>query len=62
MGEWQPISTEPKDRTMFLGYYDEWQCVMFYDAHNKVYLTDDSRSFAYPTHWQPLPNPPEEQQ
>lgn len=56
--QWQPIDTAPKDGSAFLGYFDEWQCVMIWDMGNKRFLTDDGRHFAYPTHWMPLPQPP----
>jgi hypothetical protein len=55
---WQPIETAPKDGSVFLGYYDDWQCTMIYDRGNRMFLTDDGRNFAYPTHWMPLPPPP----
>jgi hypothetical protein len=56
--EWQDISTAPKDGSVFLGYYDDWQCTMIFDRDNRAFLTDDNRNFAYPTHWMPLPAPP----
>ena len=74
MTEWRPIETAPKDGTFILlagpsGYittpirvsvgrydperrpYSPWQ------THSDDDFTDDGEE---PTHWMPLPNPPEE--
>ena len=60
--EWRPISTAPKDRTIELGFD--------YPGHlftcSSGYWTDHNgggwvRQCLYqPTHWRPLPQPPEE--
>jgi hypothetical protein len=57
--QWQDIATAPKDGSVFLGYYDDWQCTMIYDRGNKRFLTYDGMNFAYPTAWMPLQTPPE---
>ena len=58
--QWQPIETAPKDGSLFLGVMDDgWQFVALWDRGNKRFITDDARNFAYPTHWMPLPEPPQ---
>ena len=58
--EWQPISTAPKDDTrllileesgqMIVGLYD---CEMWWEQNMEYALNN-------PTHWMPLPDPPNE--
>ena len=72
--QWQPIETAPKDGTYFLmgnaggafvGHYKShaesgyrfdspWRCVML----NCWHMSEETR-YAGPTHWMPLPPPPE---
>ena len=33
--QWQDIATAPKDGSLFLGFYDGWQCTMIYDRGGK---------------------------
>jgi hypothetical protein len=62
MNEWQPIETAPKDGT----------AILCWDGHNRVICRRDNGHFNVihdsedyhwseysPTHWQPLPAPPE---
>ena len=59
---WQPIETAPKDGTAILvntGYaHDAWQYVT---AHyrNDLWVACCSSSIVRPTHWMPLPEPPQ---
>jgi len=56
---WQPIETAPKDGAPFLGCDADFTYVAIWDIGNRVHLTDTGRGFCYPTHWMPLPAPPE---
>lgn len=64
--EWQPIETAPKDRTMFVvrGFNVEVRKDYHYDTDPYcVWATGDGferwpHPFK-PTHWMPLPAPPE---
>lgn len=67
MSDWRPIETAPKDGTRLLGYYPQnedyirvgviqWMKPRGYDYHwtwDGSWMPDD------PTHWQPLPEPPQ---
>lgn len=58
---WQPISTAPKDGTRILvvgGKYTEPVIVMA-DIGWWLYANDKFGLTSLPTHWQPLPSPPE---
>jgi len=57
--KWQSIETAPKDGTPFLGCEPDYIFVAIWDRGNRVHLTDTGRGFCYPTHWMPLPPPPE---
>jgi hypothetical protein len=60
--EWQDISTAPKDGTAVLAYDPSWYDVPYPMKMNRfgrwVHWFDDHGPF-HPTHWQPLPEPPE---
>lgn len=58
---WQPIETAPKDDTEFLGWNGAsiektWRG--WHDGEKPVYVYADYWSWL-PTHWMPLPSPPE---
>ncbi len=62
---WRPIETAPKDGTWFLAY---WPVLTFEDRiqitrwlHGDCRFVDasDFMDHIQPTHWQPLPTPPE---
>lgn len=67
MSEWQPIETAPKDSTQILAYaFNERFGNMFYGvaewATKKSADTVAGWFWPYairPTHWMPLPTPPE---
>lgn len=75
MTEWQPIKTVPKDGTRIIAYfggrvgvrevswgqsaYDDFDLWVVDDCkHGPYYLRGYSKP--YPTHWQPLPAPPQD--
>ncbi len=68
MSEWQPIETAPRDGTHVIVAYDEIVGEARFDdeggPHAGWYWTDQHWTDAvggeafYPTHWQPLPEPP----
>jgi hypothetical protein len=59
---WQPIETAPKNESILLsvggkilvGHYK-----LMWQAWQAEYSHDDHGSIPTPTHWQPLPTPPE---
>ena len=72
MSEWQPIETAPKDGTGVLGYFPELKGYVapqeFIPMHwsgwgGGIWCNSTSGHnllSAKPTHWMPLPTPPEE--
>jgi hypothetical protein len=66
--EWQPISTAPKDGTLFLAFLAEpfefggqQICVGTFDADMEDWICDapdGGWAFISPTHWVPIPAPP----
>jgi hypothetical protein len=62
MSDWQPIETAPKDGTKILAWeFDDYTIVWWGVSASGWYgwkFSDDWIS-CYPTHWQPLPAPPE---
>ena len=62
MSEWQPISTAPKDGEWILLYEerDDEHAIEcgFFDCGD--WYGPDHIYTIYPTHWQPLPEPPEQ--
>lgn len=70
MSEWQPIETAPKDGTHILLAWSYkngtpprvsecfWRNDMPF-SQDGVWWCFHGRMFAEPTHWQPLPTPPE---
>ena len=65
--KWQPIETAPRDGTMFLGFIDNKgedfneMLVMFCKHAREPFWTthSDDHIGMNPTHWMPLPTPPE---
>jgi len=62
MSKWRPIETAPRDGSWFLGWCDSWAAPFAVYSHKGRYRGYDGRAihqdFA-PTHWMPLPDPPE---
>jgi hypothetical protein len=57
---WQPIETAPKDGTAVLGWdKDEGSDVMHFREGLWMQRVDDACWVRTPTHWRPLPPPPE---
>lgn len=71
MTEWQPIETAPKDGTVILAYrkdagifeahYVSPAEMIASDDEKLAWFTTDGEDLTndLPTHWQPLPKPPE---
>ena len=56
---WQPIETAPKDGTGLLVYSDERIIsAMWSDGADDWVEVVHEYTFANPTHWMPLPEPP----
>lgn len=59
MTKWQPIETAPKDAHEILVYEDGEMSITYWNKYAECWDYDvvcDSK----PTHWMPLPEPPEE--
>ena len=54
---WQPIETAPKDGRFILAWSD-YDCT-FIGIFNGTWWIDDHDNICRPTHWMPLPAPPE---
>ncbi len=63
MNKWQTIETAPKDGTVILGFVPHdcggYILSLCYTGYERWSGTVDFNDF-YPTHWMPLPNPPED--
>lgn len=67
-GVWYPISTIPEDLEVLIAYDEPHFGVMgkditigYYDSPAKeVHWNNPPRKLLRPTHWTPLPNPPED--
>lgn len=58
MSDWQPISTAPRDGTAFLAFDGEIN-VGFWDRAASSWSISGEFTF-HPSHWMPLPQPPED--
>lgn len=60
MTEWQPIETAPRDGKLIVVYTEGIVDIAFYGAreHWVTFAFNRGKS---PTHWIPLPEPPEEE-
>ena len=63
--QWQPIETAPKDGTRILGAWPQlrkWWTIqpVFFHCGDWIHGWDEDEDLAlYPTHWMPLPTPPQ---
>lgn len=57
MSDWQPIETAPKDSTEILAWDGDEIKIVWWGGLNGWLFSDDWIR-VYPTHWQPLPEPP----
>ena len=65
---WQPIETAPRDGTEMLlwdgtnlgvGFRTDTAWGLVFELHNWEWGHEISFKTVYPTHWMPLPEPPE---
>lgn len=66
-GGWQPIETAPKDGTVFIAFEagDAYRCNWLEQHDGEGHFSAGwwdhvNDSFENPTHWMPLPTPPQE--
>jgi hypothetical protein len=59
MSEWQPIETAPKDGTEFLAFQPGWELDFAWWDQARGMWMDRHGDQTVPTHWIPLPPPPE---
>ena len=59
--EWRPIETAPKDGVFVLITDGDVVQIGYYEDHLMAWRSDadQCRLWSDPTHWQPLPAPPE---
>lgn len=67
MGEWRSMDTAPKDGTEFLAFWSYSTGIFKYIqpmkwVDERFVISWDHDDEINPTHWMPLPKPPEEQQ
>jgi hypothetical protein len=59
---WQPIETAPKDGSVIIGWHKKWQELSMIDFDNRekkwMGRFPGFIPFDQPTHWMPLPPPP----
>ena len=60
MNDWQPIATAPKDGTLVLVYYREGGMAVRRILSSGACVDVLRNRSGYPTHWMPLPDPPQE--
>ncbi len=62
-GGWRDMASAPKDGTAILAWDGEFQVVIVWSTHSKTWFTLDGgvgyEDWDSPTHWHPLPLPPE---
>lgn len=57
---WRPIEEAPKDGTKFLGVSEDgYMAVWFSDCDWEDWRSNDDLAFDSPTHFRPLPKPPQ---
>lgn len=61
MSNWQPIDTAPKDGTLVLVYYREGGMAVRRFRKSGRCVDVLNNNAGQPTHWMPLPPPPQDQ-
>ena len=57
MAEWIPVTERlPDDRSYVLACFDDIQAIAYYD--DSMWREVITHAVFYPTHWMPLPDPP----
>jgi hypothetical protein len=58
---WRPIETAPKDGTFILAWFEEAQqhLLLWWFANHWRFKGNDTIPLMDPTHWMPLPEPPD---
>jgi len=56
---WQPIETAPKDGRWILVARDDMQGVVWWNKNSDHWALAPLSYFDRPTHWMPLPQPPQ---
>lgn len=58
MAEWIPVTERlPDNRNYVLACFDDIQAIAYYD--DSMWREVITHAVFYPTHWMPLPEPPE---
>lgn len=63
MSEWRPIETAPKGKVLIFCEDGKTHVASYNGSDNNKIWTSDSEYFnvkKYPTHWMPLPQPPQQ--
>lgn len=59
--KWQPIETAPRDGTIFIAWFGEYaESGYFWEGGSFVWQHDGDSPMTGPTHWMPMPPPPED--
>ena len=61
MSEWQPIETAPRDGKLIVVYTKGIIDIAFWNGPLEYWATFAFYQSKRPTHWMPLPEPPEEE-
>jgi hypothetical protein len=59
MNNWQPIETAPRDKTKILVWTGRDFDILWWSERLNGWTFNDDWEVDDPTHWQPLPAPPE---
>ena len=63
MNNWQPIETAPKCVRVLVALMPRGEllfgCCVMDEGENYIWTDDETGQFIKPTHWMPLPDPPQ---